>query len=75
MGKLYAAFGIQALYRAPLNQVTIWATITSTTPGILAALTADPRTDNDTAYGNLANTPIWSERHPIFLVHQGPETR
>ena len=31
------------------GQVTIWATITDTTPGIIAALTADPRTDSDTA--------------------------
>ncbi len=45
---LYAAFDIQCLYRQDAGQVTIWATITDTTPGIIAALTADPRTDSDT---------------------------
>lgn len=56
--KLYAAFGIQVLYRAPKKQATIWATITPTTPGIVAALTTDPRTDHDTACGNLTTAPI-----------------
>ena len=44
--RIYAAFDIQVLYRAPIKQATIWATITPTTPGIIAALTTDPRTDN-----------------------------
>jgi hypothetical protein len=43
--KLYAAFDIHALFRAHKNQVTI----TATTPGIIAALLNDPRTDDDTA--------------------------
>jgi hypothetical protein len=64
--KLYAAFGIQVLYRAHKNQATIWATITNSTPGIVAALAEDPRADDDTAFGNLANAPIWSELHTIF---------
>jgi hypothetical protein len=63
--QLYAAFDIQVLFRAHKNQATIWATITSTTPGIIAALATDPRTDNDTAYGNLTHAPIWSEVHPV----------
>jgi hypothetical protein len=50
------------------EQVTIWATITSTTPGIIAALLTDPRTDDDTAYGNLANAPMWSLQHPLFCA-------
>jgi hypothetical protein len=50
---LYAAFDVQCLYRQDRDQVTIWATITDTTPGIIAALLADPRTDSDTA----ASTP------------------
>jgi Recombinase len=50
---LYAAFDIQCLYRQNAGQVTIWATITDTTPGIVTALTADPRADSDTA----ASTP------------------
>ncbi len=56
--KIYAAFDIQVLYRAPIKQATIWATITPTTPGIITAPTTDPRTDHDTAYGNLPNAPI-----------------
>ena len=50
---LYAAFDVQCLYRHEACEVTIWATITDTTPGIIAALLADPRTDSDTA----ASTP------------------
>jgi len=49
---LYAAFDAQALYRQPMRQATIWATITDTTPGTVAALLNDPRTDSDTV-GNL----------------------
>jgi hypothetical protein len=56
--KIYAAFDIQVLYRAPIKQATIWATITPTTPAIITALTTDPRTDHDTAYGNLTTAPI-----------------
>ncbi|HEY5398269.1 MAG TPA: recombinase family protein, partial [Trebonia sp.] len=56
--KIYAAFDIQVLYRAPIKQATIWATITPTTPGIITALTTDPRTDHDTAYGHLPTAPI-----------------
>jgi hypothetical protein len=62
--KLYAAFGVQVLYRAHKNQATIWATITSSTPGIIAALADDPRTGDDTAYGNLTHAPIWSLSTP-----------
>jgi site-specific DNA recombinase len=55
--RLYAAFDIQALHRAPKNQATIWATITPATPGIVAALLTDPRTDSDTL-GNVTPAPI-----------------
>jgi hypothetical protein len=44
---LYAALGIQCVYRPGKKQVTIRATITNSTPGIVAALLADPRTDSD----------------------------
>jgi hypothetical protein len=66
--KLYAAFGIQVLYRAHKNQATIWATITDATPGIAAALTE--RAADDTACGNLASDPIWPERHTM-IPHRG----
>jgi hypothetical protein len=46
--KLYAAFDVHALFRAHKNQVTITATITDTTPGIITALLNDSRTDDDT---------------------------
>jgi hypothetical protein len=57
---LYTALGIECLYRANKQQATIWATITDTTPGILTALIASPRTDSDTGpapdpFANLAN--------------------
>jgi hypothetical protein len=55
--KLYAAFGIQVLYRAHKGQATIWATITDATPGIVAALT-ERTADDDSACGNLANAPM-----------------
>jgi hypothetical protein len=47
--QLLAALDVQCLYRKNLDQVTIWATITDTTPRTLAALLANPRTDTDTA--------------------------
>lgn len=54
---LYAAFDVQAFYRQHMKQATIWATITDTTPGTVAALLTDPRTDNDT-FGNLPYAAI-----------------
>ena len=41
---IYATFDINCLYRPDQDQGTIWATITSTTPGIIQALLNDPRT-------------------------------
>lgn len=49
---LYDAFGIQVLYRHHLNQVTIYATITDTTPATLTAIISD----NDTP-GHATTTP------------------
>jgi hypothetical protein len=46
---LLAAFDIYALYSKDTNQVTIRAVLTEDTPGIIAALLNDPRTDNDTS--------------------------
>jgi hypothetical protein len=42
---------MQATYRPDLKQATVILTITDATPGIITALTADPRTDGDTADG------------------------
>ena len=44
---LLAAFQVQALYNNNDNQVTIRATLTHDTPRTIAALLADPRTDDD----------------------------
>ncbi len=45
---LYQAFDIQALYKPDMHQVTIFATITTSTPHAVAALLAD--TGNDPAH-------------------------
>jgi hypothetical protein len=49
---LYAALGIHCTFRADKQQVTIRATITDSTPGIVAALRADPRTDAGSSKGS-----------------------
>jgi site-specific DNA recombinase len=54
---VYAAFQVQALYRADQHQATIRATITDQTPGIIQALLTDPRTDHDTADPARTNSP------------------
>jgi len=54
---VYAAFQVHALYRAQPHQATITATITDQTPAIIAALTADPRTDHDTPDPARKNSP------------------
>jgi DNA invertase Pin-like site-specific DNA recombinase len=56
--RIYAAFRVHALYRAEPHQATITATITDQTPGIIAALLNDPRTDDDTADPERTNPPI-----------------
>jgi hypothetical protein len=42
--KLLDAFDIQALYSKTHNQVTLWATITASTPAALAAIIAASET-------------------------------
>jgi hypothetical protein len=42
--KLFDAFDIQALYSKTKNQVTLWATITPSTPAALAAIIAASET-------------------------------
>jgi hypothetical protein len=44
---LYAALGIQCVYHSAIKQVTIRAALTNSTPGIVAALLADSRTNGD----------------------------
>jgi site-specific DNA recombinase len=65
---LFTAFDIQALYNKDMDQVTIWASLTEDTPRTIAALLADPRTDNDTGPTPAPTSP---EPQPI-PVHSGP---
>jgi site-specific DNA recombinase len=58
---LYAAFDIHCLYRHNAEQITIWATLTDTTPHIINAIATDPRTDNitpATSYADLQDAAI-----------------
>jgi hypothetical protein len=41
-----AAFDIQCVYRPELKQATLVLTVTDTTPSIIDAILADPRTDH-----------------------------
>jgi site-specific DNA recombinase len=67
---LYAAFGIHCLYRQEKQQVTIWATITDSTPQAITALLNDPRTDSvhpaPDPLANQAPAPITAETPNIF---------
>jgi len=77
---ILAAFQVQALYNNDDNQVTIRATITSDTPRAIAALLADPRTDDDSpadtptstdAFSHLVSTPnlrVTVHDHPLILI-------
>jgi site-specific DNA recombinase len=65
---IYAAFDIHALYRHDQHQVTVWATITPSTPATIAGLIADPRTDSDTHPGTppdpATSTDAWAQLIP-----------
>jgi site-specific DNA recombinase len=52
---LYEAFGIELLYNNDIHQVTIWATITDSTPRTVAAIIAD---SEDPSPGNTASAPV-----------------
>jgi len=68
--RIYAAFQVHALYRARQHQATITATITDQTPGIIAALLADARTDHDTANPERTN-PAGAAMRPLsFRDHE-----
>jgi hypothetical protein len=63
---LYAAFDIHCLYRHNAGQITIWATLTDTTPHIINALVTGPRTDDitpATTYADLQDAAIAAELH------------
>ena len=63
--RLYEAFDLQLLYNKHMHQVTIWATITPTTPRTLAAII----NDSDDGHPTASNTPAGpdtSTSHPEF---------
>ena len=66
--RIYAAFQVHALYRAQQHQATITATVTDQTPGLIAALLDDPRTDHDTANPERTNLPITAIRTRFSYV-------
>jgi hypothetical protein len=56
---LYAAFDLTISYRQGKKQATVRATITDATPGIIRALTSDPRrTDPAAVIGNSAGVAV-----------------
>jgi hypothetical protein len=63
--RLYEAFDLQLLYNKHLHQVTIWATITPTTPGTLAAIINDSD-DGHPAARNPPADPATATTHPEF---------
>jgi len=56
--QLYDAFGIELLYRHDMHQVTIYATVTATTPATIAAIMADSDTPG--------HAPASAGTHPEF---------
>jgi site-specific DNA recombinase len=84
---LIAAFDISALYNREDHQVTIRASLTQDTPRTIAALLADPRTDDDTWHGptppaRTTPAPVSHSGHatPVpqinrrTVVHRGDDT-
>ena len=62
--KLFDAFDIQALYNKAANQITLWATITPSTPAALAAIIADSETPDLAALLTDPDHPSDLARHP-----------
>jgi hypothetical protein len=62
--KLIDAFDIQALYNKAGNQITLWATITPSTPAALAAIIADSETPDLAALLTDQDHPSDLARHP-----------
>ena len=63
--RLYEAFDLQLLYNKHMHQVTIWATITPSTPGTLAAIIADSD-DGHPAGSSPPADPVTGTSHPEF---------
>jgi hypothetical protein len=76
--KLFDAFDIQALYNKAGNQVTLWATITPSTPAALAAIIAASETPDLAALlasqdhvSDLPSQPGWAISPMIIIVRGG----
>jgi len=72
---LYAAFDIQCTYRPETGQVTIWATITDTTPWIVQALINDPRTNSDTGATHPALATTFADLQTAAITPQNAGNR
>jgi hypothetical protein len=66
---LYQAFDIQALYKHDMNQVSLFATITTSTPQAVAAILADAGYDPTTSAGQ---PPAPADSAPIYPLAQPP---
>jgi hypothetical protein len=70
---LFQAFDIQCLYKDDMNQVSIFATITTSTPQTVAAILADA--GNDPASTTPQPQPASPGHPPIYPSAQPPITR
>ena len=78
--ELFAAFDIQVLWNAPMNQATFFATITDTSPGIITDLltrasddptsAATPATSSNAVAG-FTRSPICGKLDPITVLPDG----
>jgi hypothetical protein len=69
---LYQAFDIQALYNDDMNQVTIYATITTSTPHAIAAILTDTGHDPTTTTADPSQPPAPATRTPVYPLAQPP---
>jgi hypothetical protein len=67
---LYQAFDIQALYKHDMNQVSLFATITTSTPEAVAAILADAGYDPTTT--GPAQPPVPADSAPVYPLAQPP---
>jgi site-specific DNA recombinase len=66
---LYDAFSIELLYNTDMHQVTIWATITGTTPATLAAIINDSETPEAATSPPVSDLPQHPGAPPTLHDH------
>jgi site-specific DNA recombinase len=69
---LYQAFDIQALYKDDMNQVSIFATITTSTPQAVAAILAQTGHDPANFTPSASQPPAPAASTPIYPLAQPP---